>query len=369
MRSVVALSVAVSILACGCGKSAEEPRSAAGPEQLVLRTGDLPRGYEYGDDSACGIPSTEGDWPTLEPLFSSERPSSCAMQLEWVWKGEPPYSSGITSAAYRFGDAYGARRAFDLRDELASFTATLDVKERAGLRLGDEAELLRGRGLNNPATGAVWREGDVVAVLVVEPANEGATRTLAEKQQRRLEQPSPRSPQQLGNDAALQLDDPALKLPVHWVGRRFDPPGALPPLELELANVGGNGPGQSVQLWYRGGISLDTWEPEPWKRFRRTRLGRLIWDSPCTRKTVVKVAGGRAEIFQGYGEPNPVQRPCPKRRRDRVLAHVYYGDVIVAVNMPYCYTCARPTQSPNPYNTVDGIETVVRSLRLRVRRS
>jgi hypothetical protein len=152
-------------------------------------------------------------------------------------------------------------------------------------------------------------------------------------------------------------------------GSSFDPPGALPRLELELANVGGNGPGQTIQLWYRGGVTLDTWEPQTWNRFRRRRLGRLIWDSPCAHKTVVKVAVVRAEIFEGYGEPNPVERPCPKRRRDRVLAHVYHGNVIVAVNMPYCYTCACPAQSPNPYNAVDGIETVVRSLRLRVPRS
>jgi hypothetical protein len=50
-----------------------------------------------------------------------------------------------------------------------------------------------------------------------------------------------------------------------------------------------------------------------------------------------------------------------------VIAHVYYRDVVVAVNMPYCYTCARPTGS-NPYNTVEGMEMLVRSLRIRTPR-
>jgi hypothetical protein len=289
------------------------------------------------------------------------------MQLEWVWAGEPRYSNAVTSAAYRFDQADGARRAFSARDELASFAASLDLGRREPLELGDEAELLRGRGLNNPATGVVWRHGSVVAVLVVEPAKGDAARELAKKQQRRLERPSPPSPQERDNDAALQLDDPALELPVYWLGRTFDPPGALPPLELELAKVGGNGPGQSVQLWYRGGVTLDTWEPEAWKRFRRTRLGRLIWDSPCARKRGVAIDRWRAEIFQGYGDPNPVERPCPKRPSDRVLAHVYHDNVIVAVNMPYCYVCARPAPGRNPYNTVEGVEAVVRSLRLRTR--
>jgi hypothetical protein len=39
-----------------------------------------------------------------------------------------------------------------------------------------------------------------------------------------------------------------------------------------------------VQLWYRlagdipGTLTLDSWEPEAWERFRRTLLGRLVWD-------------------------------------------------------------------------------------------
>jgi hypothetical protein len=285
--------------------------------------------------------------------------------LEWVWAGEPKYGRVATSAAYVFLDADGAKQAFQARDELAMWTATLDARKREGVELGDEAELLRGRGLNNPASGLVWRNGNVVAVIIVETANEDATRELAAKQQKRLEQPS--SPTAMVNDAELQLDDPALDLPVYWIGRRFDPPGPLPPLELELANVGGNGPGQSVQLWYAGGATFDTWEPGAWERFKRTRLGRLIWDSPCATKKVIQVAGGRAEIFHGYGDPTPVGRPCPARPRDRVIAHVYYKDVAVAVNMPYCYTCARSVSS-NPYNTVEGMEVLVRSLRLRPRR-
>jgi hypothetical protein len=342
---------------------------SAAPQALVLRLGDLPRGYQYGDDSACGIASaTEGDWPKLDPLFASERPDSCAMELEWVWAGRPPYSNGLWSAAYRFHSDEAAHRAFEARDELASFTGDLGVKRREPFQLGDEAELLRGRGLNNPASGVVWREDEIVGVLVVEPAKDDAARKLARKQQQRIERPSPVSPQELENDTELQLDDPTVKLPVYWLGRSFDPPGALPRLELELANVGGNGPGQTIQLWYRGGVTLDTWEPGTWARFRRTLLGRLIWDSPCAHKKVVPVKGGRAEIFMGYGEPEPVGRPCPKRPRDRAIAHVYYDGLVVAVNLPYCYMCARPTGKPNPYNSVEGLETAVRSLRVRTRR-
>lgn len=337
---------------------------SANPAGLVLYRSDLPRGYQYGDDSGCGSASaSEGDWPKLRPLLASERPDSCAMKLEWAWRTKPRYPPTITSAAYAFRGESGARRAFDARDELAEFTATLSVRSRTKMDLGDEAELLRGRGLNNSASGVVWRNDDVVAVLIVEPANDRAARLLAQKQQARIRQPFVPPPRQRANDPALELDDPSLKLPVYWLGRKLDPPGALPPLELEVANVGGNGPGQSIQLWYAGGITLDIWRPAAWARFRRTLLGRLVWDSPCVRKHVVAVKGGRAEIFHGYGTPKPLSKPCPQTAPDRTIAHVYYKKVVVAVNMPYCYACA--AKRPGPYNTVAGIEAAVRALRLR----
>jgi hypothetical protein len=378
MRGSLAVALAVVAAGCGCGESAETGnvgQRSDRPQDVVLHLRDLPRGYEYGDDTVCGaVSATEGEWPKLEPLFADERPNACFMELQWVWEGEPPYSRLVTSAAYVFGDAAGARRAYEARDEIALFTATLRVRERETLDLGDEAELLRGGGLNNPASGVVWRDGEILAAVVLEPAKDDAARELAEMQQERLEQPAKPSPQKPENDPELQLDDPTLELPVYWLGREFDPPGDVPPLELELATVGGTGPGQSVQLWYRVGggvadtVTLDTWEPDAWERFRRTRLGRLIWDSPCARKKTIPVNGGRAEIFQGYGEPKPVEPPCPKRSLDRVLAHVYYDEVVVAVNMPYCYDCARPEPRPSPYETVEATETLVRSLRLQTPR-
>lgn len=366
------LAVALVVVSAGCAdsnrdaKSGSHQRSSANPRQYVLQPRDLSRGYEYGDDSGCGYPSaSEGDWPKLEPLFATERPNACNMELQWVWGGEPPYARGVTSAAYVFRDADSARRAFEARDELALYSSSLLVKERESVDLGDEAEQLRGRGLNNPASGIVWRYGRVIALVVVEPAKDKAARELAEKQQTRLERTSTSVPKQPENDPELQLDDPGLKLPVYWLGRSFNPPDDLPPLKLEFSSVGGAGPGQSVQLWYNG-VTLDTWRLDAWGEFRRTRLGRLIWDSPCARKTVVDVEGGRAEIFEGYAAPYPVKRPCPRQPPNRLIAHVYYDKVVVAVNMPYCYECATP--STGPYGTLTAMKILVRSLHPRLPR-
>ena len=50
---------------------------------------------------------------------------------------------------------------------------------------------------------------------------------------------------------------------------------------------------------------------------------------------------------------------------DRTLAHVYLPGVVVAVDMPYCYMCARGPKGP--YQTVAGMTAVARGLKLRPR--
>ena len=181
----------VVLVAAGCGGHKQQTISAP-PEQLVLQLRDLPRGYAYGDDSGCGeAAATEGDWPQLEPLFASERPAACSMEIEWRWQGKPKYSRAVTSAAYVFRNEEGAQRAFAARDELAAFTASLSARTHENLELGDAAELLGGRGLNDPASGVVWRDRNVVALVVAEPADDGAAEALARKQATRIRRPAP----------------------------------------------------------------------------------------------------------------------------------------------------------------------------------
>ena len=75
------------------------------------------------------------------------------------------------------------------------------------------------------------------------------------------------------------------------------------------------------------------------------------------RRSELSIESGSAEIYGGYskgcvGEP------------DHWLAHVYYDEVVVAVNMAYCYQCGgRP--AGDPYNSREGMEAVVRGLKRR----
>ena len=160
---------------------------------------------------------------------------------------------------------------------------------------------------------------------------------------------------------------------MYWLGRGFDPPGPLPALTLRYAFASrGSGPGNEVELEYDGAsgtpivVHIYLWRPAAWHGFLRTRLGRLVWDSPCARVTRVSLPDGRADVYEGYAAPAPLARPCPSRPPDAAVAHVSLPGVVAAVNMPLCYTCAAPEPN-NPYDTRAGLEAVVRGLRLRSR--
>jgi len=365
---VLVAAVVTVLAACGGNRTS----AAADPRAAVLHAGDLPRGYREGDDTACGVPSaTEGDWPQLERLFGETRPDACAIELQRVWAPSPGQPGAATSAAFVFGSSEDAERGYRAQVELLRFTASLDAQRIEDADLGDEAHLVHGSGLNDPATALVWRSGNVIALLAVEPANEKLALELARRQQELIQgdvtAAPPFNPE---DDLELPLDDPASSIPVYWLGRTFAPGGGLPALELSEAYAGSNG----AQLGYTGtdsgeggSVRLEMSRPETWRReWGHTRLGRLIWDSPCARKTVVALADGRAEIYEGYGVSRPLKEPCPTTEPDRVVAHVYLGEVLVRVNMPYCYSCGLVSDG-NPYDTVAGMTAVARGLKIRPR--
>lgn len=340
----------------------------------MLRLGDMPRGFETGDDAGCGlVGSTEGNDPRLDALFRLDRPHACSIELRRVWAGGPGPRT-VTSIAYVFSDGASATRAFKQRLGLIRFATTLSQRRATREKLGDEAWLVRGRGLNNPAAGIIWRTNRIVAALVTEPADVSATLRFARLQERRIEGrlPPATPPTQT---VEIPLDDPSLTLPVYWLGRTFDPPGRLPPVTLRYAftlHGRGSGPGNDVELEYDGAarhivpVHIALWRPEVWRTFARTRLGRLVWDSPCARRTRVTLRQGAADVYEGYGASKPLGRPCPNGPPDIAIAHAKLPGVVVTVNIPICYTCAETgTQSRDPYNTVAGLEAVVRGLRLR----
>jgi hypothetical protein len=371
-------ALALALAGCGSGQAAP---AAIDPASAVLSPSDLPRGYRTGDDGSCGpmIPTAEKRWPALDPIFLQAQAQACVVELRRTSASPAIGPAAVWSAAFVFEELRDARRLFAARAELVRMTAHLKPSTSTPLDLGDEAALLRSEAVYGRGAAVVWRSGTVVAVLGTEPGwdqpvDVAATRAFASRQQALIANPAAKTAPV--DETEIVLDDPTLHLPVYWLGRTFALGGGLPGLTLRSVPVvsthPGEGPGNKVELPYRAaepgtpGVTLSLWEPVRWERFIKTRLGRLIWDSPCSRRWIVKVADGRAEIFAGYGTSSPLSRPCPSRPPDRVIAHVYLPGVVVAVNLPYGYCCAgRFSRGPDPYDTRAGMIAVVRALQPR----
>jgi hypothetical protein len=358
------LALLLVLLAAGCGDDASELGSEpdlAEPAAMMLRLSDLSAGFRYGDDRGCGDAwTTEGDDPELDEFLLDTRPRICIGDFSREWGGEP---RTIQTALFVFDSEDDARRAWEVRQTLfENMAGILVTDELGGPGHGAEGQAaFDSKGVNFPGAGEAWRDGRLVVVVYQEglAGDEGRdfAADLAEKQRSRIESPSdPRGEE----DREVGLEDPAIAIPVYWLGREFSPEG-LPRLTLYRGDhLRGKPPGNEVTIEYEaadGNVTLDLWKPEAWREFTATPLGKLFWSSPCTRRTEVEVAAGRAEIYGAYagecrGEPN------------RWLAHVHYDELVVAVNMAYGEAAAG-VPGRGRYNSREGMEAVVRGLERR----
>ena len=84
------LWVAVSLLLVTAVAPAAEPR----PEALVLGRADLPKGYEVGDDTACGSMGVEGYPPGMAQIILAHRPHP---PRAWVTRICRPWAGKVVS--------------------------------------------------------------------------------------------------------------------------------------------------------------------------------------------------------------------------------------------------------------------------------
>jgi hypothetical protein len=353
---------------------------ATTPRDLTLRLTDVQRGYLLGDDGGCSRMGAEGASARLRDIVRRVPARVCEVQLERKWGTAPPAQQpALVESLALVATVDGAREYLDDAVEFLSYAIAPYGFRLAPERptLGDEARLVRATDVvieghpGNAGVGVVWRSGRVLAaVFASDPVVrrlDARVLELARVQQRRIESPTKLQAREL-DDREVMLDNPRLGTRVVWLGRRFAPHG-LPPLELSrgYGPIGaGGGPGNRVQIDYASadhayGVNLFLWKPAEWRRFSKTRLGRLVWTSPCAKATRFRVRGGRAVIYSGYAAG--ATRPCPSSPPDRVLAHVVYRDLAVTVNTPLCYLCV--TRGSDPYNAVRGLRAVVRALRVR----
>ena len=374
-------------IACAPGAAAAQ----ADPEDLVLRLSDLGPGYVVGDDGGCL--TTFGREGTRMPLVRLERRhpfSACGIEFDEAWR---PF--GVRRPADVSGHAFVFRDPVAAEAGLRVAAGLLEVTDGASRRsfvrrspsrpVGDEAVVLEtdealARGRTRPGVAVAWRAGRVLSFVLeaglAGERGEASALRLAERQQARIAAPTPLAPRE-NDDLEVPLDDPRIAGLVQWLGRAHDPPGPLG--RLGLSEVYPDGPGWAVGLRYAGGVWLGVWRPEAFARFKASRLGRLVWHSPCAKAIRFDSGAARAVIYRGYGPPRgdrappPSGRvrlapgiesgPCPKRGRDRVLAHVRIGRVVVTINTPICFYCI--AERGNAYNSVAGMKAAIRALRPR----
>ena len=375
--AMVVVLACVAMVALGdAPATAQDP--AADPQNLVLRLSDLPPGYSVGDDSGCGMTlSDESAPPELVQIQAQHPQRNCAIEFERRWRPTtgptgPPY---VESEAMVFETTAGSEAAFGVAQSLAAYVLGLEresLHQVAPLRtIGDTAAvyetddaLVNGLG-GRPGVIAVWRTGRVGSIVFVAgKASQQAMLQLADVQQRRVTTPTSLRPSE-NDDREVVLGNPELGLPVYWLGRRFDPPGAPPALRLQnsFAPAGRHdGPGWRADIDYHGGVHLGLWHPRAWDRFARTRLGRLVLRQPCGRTRRLHVAGGRAVIVAGHSTH---RARCSGRRHDLFVAHVHLRGVVVSVNLPVCLMCFERGRAGDPYDSLRGMRAVVRGLHRR----
>lgn len=400
--SAVSLLIVTVLAGCGGSGGSNKPAGVTDPAQLVLRLTDLPDGYRVGDDSGCGPLDVEGASPSLAHVALAYRPNGCTMQFERVYRTTPAGEDPplVESVAFVFDTSEEAQVGFGAGDALVRYVTGEDELREAGAsgELGEQTRWFATRDAlvaghpGHPGFAVLWRSGRVVATVFVAgisgPTGERATLSLGKKQLATIQSPSPvtRSEQ---NDREVALDNPRLGVDVYWLGREFSPGNGLPDIRLSDTSGPlrlGESPGNVVKIDYTRGVNVDIWERPTWDRFLHTKLGRLVWDSPCARSRTLTLPRGRAVIFGGYapdvplpspvvagrhhthptGAPGSVPQvlPCPDRPPDRFLAHVYLGNEVVSANLPYCFSCA-PRPKGDLYNSWHGMEAIAQGLRLR----
>lgn len=377
-----AIALLVLVLTAGAATALALPgasgKLALRADERVLRLHDLPPGYRLEDDSGCGPIAVEGESDQMRRFILEQHPEVCGYSYERLFRppGPKPTAPLVGAGVLAVADAAGAARLFEL--------AIASVGERTGREasrelipapaLGEEARLFRTKELvegraYQPATMAVWRQGQFVGSLVAAGlapvANDRVALELAAVQQSRMLAPTPYTAAEK-SDVTVALDDPALRFPVFWLGETFRPGHGLPRAVLTEASTfkhrGEGPPGQKASLWYEA-FTLGLWTRSGWKAFERSVLGPLNRKWRCTRSTRIELARGHADVFAAYGRNF---RTCPDRAPDRYYAIAHLGGVTVGVNLIQCTRCLGP--GGGPYNSLEGMKAIVRGFTLRPKR-
>lgn len=367
-----------------------------GPDQTgpILRLHDLPPGYlnvelqeEQGERVVCSPLTHPNDTPPGMARFVVRfHPEGCvgAYYRLFAVPGQPPGPVLAGTGVLSVGSDKAADAAWHVIPELLG-RLMHDHQPHplaAPEKIGSRAELFHTaqprfypfyRKVAPTAAFLVWRSGNTLAVVMTVgesfAEDDQAAVELARRQQTHIRKPTRYTPAERF-DGEVALDDPAVDVPVFWLGRNFRPGDGLPDNRLfesyfrdapEAESKEGlieEGPGAPLHIGYEN-IWLDTWTPATWSVFADSKTGKAITTWKCTRTRTVSLPEGTATIFGGYDQDFA---RCPKRAPEAFTAWVDVGGVKAVVNAP---PAPDFIETVNPYGSFKGIEAIVRSLRLR----
>ncbi len=377
--AIAAIAAVGTLQASGAGQTPEDPT-----ERLMLRLHDLPPGYfpfdfseGNGVEFICEDLDPSDPSPELASFVRRFSPHGCLGLYVRVYKVPGVETSGtvVGSGALDAGSDEAAEVGFSLADQLLGKVTENGIPEEVAptATVGDATRLFHWKRapklFRNGRFGSflVWRSGTVLDAVFASAdslaTSDAIVGTLAQRQQAHVEHPTPYTRAER-NTSEIGLDDPALKLPVYWLGRNFAPGHGLPVARLESAGdphyERERLAGPKLELLYSHNLRLGAWPKSNWKRFVVTRPVRKFLTEPCLESTRVSLPDRRATVYAGNVEGF---RPCAAHSPKRFFAVVHLGGLVITVSPNACDDCPEPAHGS--FNSLAGMKTVVRSLRLR----
>jgi hypothetical protein len=391
---VVAVTMAAMALAGAAAMaiSAGAALPAGDESSQVLRLPDLPRGYlgvelreEAGTAPLC-TPLTEPEDtpPRMLRFIHRYHPEGCIAAYGRLFTppGEAPGPEYVGTGVLAAHSDREAGAAWAVLPEMLGRLNgdRIPVEATAPVRIGAATRVFHtrlrvgsGRVRNKLASFLAWRSGTTLATVLVTGSSYAADDRIAaeyaKRQQVHIASPTPYTEAELF-DGDVPLDNPALDLPVYWLGRNFLPGAGLPSNRLFDSGLVGKaipekhedgfaeGPQPPLYVRYEN-IRLDTWTPADWHVYAGSATGRAITAWKCTQTREVSIPGGTATVFGGYKRDF---KRCPKQAPRAFTAWVHVGGVIVVVNAPFA---ADSIELVNPYSSFAGMEAIVGALQLR----
>lgn len=390
--ALVAIAAVVAVLVVREDDATAEssnPKWKQAAVQRLLRLHDLEPGYSFfiapneGSEELppkifCGRVKPADQERKLKEFLDAHPIGGCfTAYVRFFPLGDSQAGQFVGSAAVATASPGVAMAGMAVAPQLLShmFNDELPEEVAATQTIGDETRLFHIPDFpifleeDSPSTLVAWRSGRVLATVFVQggddAANDREALALAQSQQRRVEAPTPylRSERY---DREAGFANPAIKVPVYWLGRSLHPPGSLPPLHLAGALSAGGFfeglPGQKLGVYYSHDVELATWTEPGWDKFTATRRGSQMIDWRCTKTKKVSLADGSATLYAAYDRD---YETCPEGAPTRHFAVAELGGAVVAVNLrPACVKCFGGYRK-GPYNTAAGVMAILRGLQRR----